>query len=41
MISIGVAPNLAAELRDLRDWPRATFIGAGTYKALSDSGRLA
>jgi adenylate cyclase len=40
MISIGVAPNLAAKLSDIRDWPQATFIGAGTYKALSDSGKL-
>ncbi|MPQ96867.1 hypothetical protein GB931_02805 [Modestobacter sp. I12A-02628] len=40
MISIGVAPNLAAKLSDIRDWPRATFIGSGTYKALTDSGKL-
>jgi class 3 adenylate cyclase len=40
MISIGVAPNLAAKLSDLRDWPRATFIGAGTYKGLTDNGKI-
>lgn len=37
LVSIGVAPNLAAKLSDVRDAPYTTRIGAGTYKQLSDA----
>lgn len=44
MISIGVAPNLAAKLSDIRgdgtDAGYVTRIGKGTYDALSDSHKL-
>lgn len=44
MISIGVAPNLAAKLSDIRntgeDARYVTRIGKGTYAGLSDDARL-
>jgi adenylate cyclase len=44
MISIGVAPNLAAKLSDIRnegeDARFVTRIGKGTYSKLSDAARL-
>jgi adenylate cyclase len=40
LVSVGVAPNLAAKLSDIRDAPYAIRIGAATYKSLSDKARL-
>lgn len=40
LVSVGTSPNLAAKLSDKREDLFKTFIGAGTYKMLSDSGRL-
>ncbi len=37
LVSIGVAPNLAAKLSDIRSSPYQTRIGKGTYAMLSDS----
>lgn len=35
LVSVGVAPNLAAKLSDIRHAPYTTQIGAGTYKMLT------
>lgn len=40
LVSVGVAPNLAAKLSDVRKEPYNVRIGAGTYKQLSDKARL-
>jgi adenylate cyclase len=40
LVSVGVAPNLAAKLSDLRKAPYNVRIGAGTYTELSDQSRL-
>ena len=40
LVSIGVAPNLAAKLSDVREAPYTTRIGAGTYKQLNDVTKL-
>lgn len=36
LVSIGVAPNLAAKLSDIRERNYSTFIGKGTYKSLAE-----
>lgn len=40
LVSIGIAPNLAAKLSDIRGLPYTTRIGAGTYKTLGDSAKV-
>lgn len=40
LVSVGVAPNLAAKLSDVREQPYNVRIGAGTYKELSGKGQL-
>lgn len=40
LVSIGVVPNLAAKLSDIRHGDYNIRIGAGTYKGLSDSSLL-
>lgn len=40
LVSVGVAPNLAAKLSDVREEPYNVRIGAATYKNLSDNTRL-
>jgi len=40
LVSVGVAPNLAAKLSDVREEPYNVRIGAATYKNLTDNGRL-
>jgi class 3 adenylate cyclase len=40
LVSVGVAPNLAAKLSDVRKDPYHIRIGAGTYGSLSDNTRL-
>lgn len=40
LVSVGVAPNLAAKLSDIREQPYNVRIGAGTYKELSSKGQL-
>jgi len=37
LVSIGIAPNMAAKLSDIRHPPYRTRIGKGTYSSLSDS----
>jgi adenylate cyclase len=41
LVSVGVAANLAAKLSDIRGATCHVRLGAGTYKDLSDVGRLA
>lgn len=40
LVSVGVAPNLAAKLSDVREEPYNVRIGAATYRNLSDKARL-
>lgn len=40
LVSVGIAPNLAAKLSDVRGEPYNVRIGAATYKNLSDAARL-
>jgi len=40
LVSVGLAPNLAAKLSDIRTDTDHVRIGAGTYKNLSDASRL-
>lgn len=40
LVSVGVAPNLAAKLSDIRHEPYNVRIGSATYKQLSDLARL-
>lgn len=40
LVSVGVAPNLAAKLSDIRKAPYTTRIGAGTYRMLSDRAKI-
>lgn len=40
LVSIGVAPNLAAKFSDVRSHPYSTIIGDASYKALSDAAKL-
>lgn len=40
LVSVGVAPNLAAKLSDIREEPYNVRIGAATYKSLADAARL-
>jgi adenylate cyclase len=40
LVSVGVAPNLAAKLSDIRKEPFHVRISAGTYKGLGNAGRL-
>jgi class 3 adenylate cyclase len=41
LLSVGVIPNLAAKLSDLRNTPHRIAIGAGTYKELEPRAKLA
>jgi adenylate cyclase len=40
LVSIGVAPNLAAKLSDVRDAPYTTRISAGTYAELTEGAKV-
>lgn len=40
LVSVGLAPNLAAKLSDIRNPPFSTRIGAATYKSLTSAARL-
>jgi len=40
LVSVGLAPNMAAKLSDVRHAPYHTRIGAATYKKLGDSARV-
>lgn len=40
LVSVGVAPNLAAKLSDVRHEPYNARIGSATYSNLSDNARL-
>lgn len=39
LIWIGRAPNLAAKLSDIREWPYCTFITASVFNAMLDSSK--
>jgi adenylate cyclase len=40
LVSVGLAPNMAAKLSDIRKAPYTTRIGAGSYRMLTDSTKL-